>query len=304
MNQDFRQWKTPHFVWDSIDHFKESWNFLSGVHTVFFEEHNTFIDFYINEHVSVKSHLVQPVIFTGAIHKREEKTGPFFSGLGITKSKNLPLIAIADPSIDQYENLSLAWYTGGPTDNFVSNLVTLLKVIQDITNRQLLFAGGSGGGFAALNFSQYFENECTVLIWNPQTDIFEYNEQAVKNYLRILFNFAYATLNRNDWKNYCKIRTDKVFQTNILQARGLTKPLRLVYLQNASDWHYERHLKPIWTKNTTKILSTGSNFIDNNHGVFVDEFSSGHSPVPATLITGLLEQLMQPELDISRITLK
>lgn len=293
-NKNFRQWQVLHYTWDNIDDFKNRWSMLSGIHTIQFGDGQSPIDIYVNEHISTSDFKAQPVFFTGAISSRGEKKGPFFSGLGLTNNKKLPLVAIADPSLDDDVSLSLAWYTGGPNDNFTTNLLATLSALQESLDRELIFIGGSGGGFAALNIASNFKGDSTALVWNPQTDLYEYAERFVKAYLRSRFNFAYATLASSEWKQFCKSRTDSKVPTNVLSSETLTTPRRLIYLQNSADWHRTKHLLPLWSLTTSKELEEGINSLDDNHIVYVREFAEGHAPPPSSLIANLLEQLMNP----------
>ncbi len=293
MKKNYSQWKNLHYSWDNLDDFEKRWDGLPGIHTVHFEDAQNPIDIYVNEHVKSSVHQVQPVFFTGAVSQRGDKKGPFFSGLGLTHSRQLPLIAVADPSLDDDPSLSLGWYTGGPEDALVSNLVRLLEAVQRTLAREMIFIGGSGGGFAALNVGRQFSGTYSLLVWNPQTDVYEYAERFVKLFLKSRFNFAHASLARSDWKDFCKIRTDSKISTNVLAVETVLRPRRFVYLQNASDWHREKHLIPLWSLVSTKDIIEGPNLIDSNHIVFVDQFAEGHAPPSAKLIGFLINQLME-----------
>lgn len=293
MRKNYIQWKKLHYVWDSVDHFKQDWNRLPGVHTIFFEAKQSPIDIYVNDYVASDKPTVQPIFFTGAISQRNDKKGPFFSGLGITNGLKLPMIAIADPSLDDDTSLSLAWYTGGPDDNFVANLAKLLKAVQETLEREMLLIGGSGGGFAALNVGRHFDGEYSILVWNPQTDIYEYSERFTKVFLKSRFNFAHATLAGSDWKAFCKIRTDPKISTNVLSEDTIKKARRVVYLQNAGDWHRLKHLQPLWAMASNVPPTEGTNVIDQDHVVFIKEFAEGHAPPSAKLIGSLISQMMR-----------
>lgn len=288
-------------MWDSVEDFKQRWERLPGVHTIAFDDGQPAIDIYVNENVKYEGFTTQPIFFTGAVSARGEKKGPFFSGLGLSHSNKLPLIAIADPSLDEDSTLSLGWYTGGPNDNFEANLLLLLTVLYESLGRELLFVGGSGGGYAALNFASRSEVPSTVLVWNPQTDIYEYSERFVKEFLRSRFNFSFAALGAKDWKTYCKIRTDIKIRTNVLIPETLNKPRRIVYLQNEGDWHRSKHLQPLWERVSSILLEVGQNKIDENRVIFIQKFAEGHAPPSSKLIGSLLAQLMNSEQKVENL---
>ncbi len=301
MNKNYLQWKNLHYVWDNVSDFEDRWAGLKGVHTILFGNDEAPIDIYVNDHVVTESHAVQPIFFTGAVSNRDDKKGPFFSGLGITNGLNLPMIAVADPSLDADPSLSLAWYTGGPSDNYASNLARLLEAIHRSLGRELLLVGGSGGGFAALNIGRHFNGTYSVLVWNPQTDIYEYSERFVKVFLKSRFNFANISLGRSDWKDFCRIRTDSKISTNVLSAETVTKPRRFVYLQNATDWHRDKHLTPLWSRVSHLELVDGLNKLDPNRVVFIDNFANGHAPPSAKLIGSLMGQLMNQSSTVENL---
>jgi predicted esterase YcpF (UPF0227 family) len=292
MHKNYSQWKNLHYMWDNVRDFEQRWNGLPGVHTIRFGSDQAPIDIFVNEHVSADTRDVQPIFFTGAISDRGNKKGPFFSGLRITNGLKLPMIAVADPSLDDDLSLSLAWYTGGPNDNYELNLARVLEVIQRTLKRELLFVGGSGGGYAALNIGCHFDGEYSVLVWNPQTDIYEYLERFVKTFLKSRFNFSHSSLARPDWKEYCRIRTDSKITTNVLSAATVWKPRRLVYLQNANDWHRAKHLMPLWSHVANTDLVDGINRFDSERIVFLNDFAEGHTPPSVELIGSLMVQLM------------
>lgn len=303
INKNYAQWKVFHFHWDSLDHFEGMWNKKPGIHTIDFGKGEKSVDLYINEHIKNPNFMSTPVFFSGAISNRTTQMGPFFSGVGMTKRLDLPLISVADPSLDDDPELKLGWYLGGPSDNFGENLVRALDVLQRILGTELILIGGSGGGFAALSAGLETKIPTTTFVWNPQTDIFEYSPRFVKEYLRSRFNFSHATLRRSDWKEYCRVRTDLVMRTSVVNDRTLVKPRRLVYLQNETDSHRAEHLQPLWNIATGRPLAVGTNLLDDDHVVYTGEFAAGHTPPSPDLISTVLGELMDADRKIRSIDL-
>ncbi|MGP9608403.1 hypothetical protein [Glutamicibacter sp. AOP33-2CA-4] len=183
------------------------------------------------------------------------------------------------------------------------NLNSILVAVQKSLSRELIFVGGSGGGFAALNFARNFSGACSVLAWNPQTDIYEYSERFVKAFLKSRFGFAHASLAKPNWKDFCKIRTEGRISTDVLEAKTMTSPRRLIYLQNKTDWHRESHLAPLWKQISEAPIVDGTNKIDANHLVVVDKFAEGHAPPSPKLIASILRQLQDPTKNAENIAL-
>ena len=87
------------------------------------------------------------VCFNAAISNRSDKTGPFYSGAGLSKELNLPTILIADHLVTENNNLSLGWYLGdGEKGVFQKIIASFLNELSNNLNRKLILLGGSGGG--------------------------------------------------------------------------------------------------------------------------------------------------------------
>lgn len=282
-------------MWDNVTDFENRWSGLSGIHTIKFSSDEPSIDIYVNEFVKDNQQRCLPVFFSGAISERGTKKGPFFTGRNIAKENNTPMISVADPMLDIARELSIAWYTGGPNGNVMTNIQSVLMAVHRYQSQELILIGGSGGGFAALALGRGLGDQCSVIAWNPQTDIYRYADRFVKSYLREIFGFAHSTLRRPDWANYCQPRTKKFLSTDILSDETLTAPRRLLYLQNSSDWHRATHLNPLWLLTNETEVVEGSNTIDAQHLVEVREFAVGHEPPPSSLIAAIINQFMDPD---------
>ncbi|WP_146112548.1 hypothetical protein [Arthrobacter sp. MYb213] len=293
---NYRQWKVLHYWWDNIEDFSNRWKGLSGIHSVIFPGSPRPIDIYVNEHVHNAEQKAITTFFSGAISSRGNKQGPFFSGIKLSSQNNLPMISIADSSLDDDPELSLAWYTGGAHDNFEANLTTMLNAIADSLKTELILVGGSGGGYASLNYAKRLAKPATVVVWNPQTDIYSYYERFVKAYLKSRFNFAHSTLAQDNWKQYCRPRTDKLVSTNVLVPETINSIRRLVYLQNKTDWHLQKHLSPLWSKISKHPIEPGVHAYTDQHIFAVQDFAEGHNPPDSNLIASILLQLSNTDM--------
>jgi hypothetical protein len=181
------------------------------------------------------------VALSGAVAERKGKMAPFFSGLGIARALGLPLIAVADPSLALDGELSLGWYAGNESR---LDLPSLLADILDSYARrhgvELLVIGGSGGGFAALQLGALLKSHAQMVVWNPQTSISDYSRTHVVQYLHSAFPHLQVELEGQN-----------LYQT--LQSAGIRHDLknyplrdnvRVLYLQNQTDWHIEKHAGP------------------------------------------------------------
>lgn len=291
---NYSQWNVLHYLWDNISDFKARWSLLPGIHTIIFANQSLSIDVMVNEYVQLPTSGIVPVFFSGAISNRKSKTGPFFTGRSITGSDKLPLISIADPTLDVDPELEIAWYAGLPGQHLTEAIAEILSAIHESTSKELLLVGGSGGGFAALQLGRILGDKVSLLVWNAQTDIYEYSERFVKKYLRCSFGFAHATLNSSTWKEYCAPRTSKHVDMHVLYDDTLTRPRRILYLQNETDWHREKHLIPLWNLSSDVPIKSGVNSLDNDHQVLVHDLANGHEPPSPNLVKAILVQMLDP----------
>lgn len=289
--KNYQQWNVLHYSWDSVDHFTQDFVWRPGIHTIKFGAVDFEIDILLSNCLPTVDMLRVPIIFSGALSKRGAKTGPFFSGRKISETFEVPSISVADPTLDMNPELTLGWYTGGLERDFSSALANLLSSLSETLEKELLLVGGSGGGFAALNLIRQLGNKVSVFVWNPQTDIYSYAERHVKDYLRQVYSFAYSTLSRVDWKEYCRPRTDRYFSTNVLTTDLLVQCQSTLYLQNRSDWHYESHLLPLWKLCSDRELVHGINNIDSHHTVVVHDLAKGHDPINPDIIGRIIRKL-------------
>ena len=92
---------------------------------------------------------------------------------------------VSDPMLER--GCGIGWFTGDNDCKFQAKLVAILQKVQkDLDASNLIFYGSSAGGFAALYYSHQFPNSLAV-VSNPQTNIAEYHEAAVKQYACLLY---------------------------------------------------------------------------------------------------------------------
>lgn len=299
--KNYKQWNLPHYVWEDFEHFQSLWGPRTGIHTIHFGDNESTIDLLFGDGFEEREAKVQPIFFTAAVGNRENKTGPFFTGVGLANRAEIPLISVADPSLDEDPTLNLAWYVGAHGSNFRNNLNLVLTFICQQLGREPLFVGGSGGGFASLISAEMYPHTSNALVWNPQTDIFDYVKEPVQSFLRSRFGMGNASLARDDWKSFCRVRTDKEGETQISGPELVSKTRRLVYLQNSKDWHKTAHLTPLWETLSEESIVNGKNFYDKNHLFYINDFSKGHTAPPEQLIRTILIGLMKETTNIEEL---
>lgn len=177
------------------------------------------------------------VSFHAAVSRAKGFTLLYFTGLNmVTREGKVNRIALSDPNIGP--NLLLAWFAGGlkvsqeEIENFVRRLIEVAG------GKRVIFFGGSGGGFAALNYARGHPGS-TAVVMNPQTNILEFNPTMFIPYgvqawgAQGTQDSAAAAIRANVRYNLVEIYADERPEVNI------------IYFQNQQDYpHVNRHLRP------------------------------------------------------------
>lgn len=275
---DYTRWSAAHIHWDSPAHFAAGDAWGDGVHTISLGG-GPGLDILFSGQPHTAGSVI-PVFFNGAVTGRETKSGPFFSGSGLAGKAGLPFIAISDPSLNLDVSLGLAWYAGNRFSNVQDQITDTLAAIAQRSGRELLFIGGSGGGFASLHYGGRLGTVASALVWNPQTEIHKYNPAFVDNYMRLAWGDAECTAT-----------------TSVVGSL----PKRLLYMQNASDWHVPNHTQP--------FLEAGG-FTHRGRGVFesgadrvacLASYGDGHAALPEPELLTALELMVDPAATASQV---
>lgn len=160
------------------------------------------------------------------------------------------VLSIVDPMFYKFPNLKLGWYYGTKDYCLLQTTSTIIKKIQkqlQISDKETIFIGSSGGGYASLEISKYFNNT-THLAINPQIRIDRYNDNT---------NFSYITgIDLNDRDPYGRNTTDDFIATN--------KNCEYIIIQNARDEsHCIGQLFPFLQKMGITALNIGINKYNN-----------------------------------------
>lgn len=218
------------------------------------------------------------VCFGGAVTSRAGVKSPFFSGLNIAQKLNLPLLAVADPSLDLSNELLLGWYAGhsGIVD-LPLKLARLLDAFIARTGAKLILFGGSGGGFSAISVLHAMASDnASAVVWNPQTSIGKYVPEAVERYLVTAFP---------DLKS--ESLAERLGEAGIVHdlvplSRQVARPV--LYMQNRSDWHVRWHAKlfaaPIAAQHVgDSVYATSTPVV-----FWFGDWGEGHAPAPESAI--------------------
>lgn len=176
------------------------------------------------------------IVFHGALSRRQ-RTIPVLSGEGIAEFSGVNLVACADPSLDMGP-LSCGWFLG---DEGIGRLRPILSpvikyALEQIGSKRSILFGGSGGGYAAVNFAQDFEGS-VALAMNPRLNLAGTPASAVPEYLRVCHGSA-LTLPENG-------HLTGFYTPNLVDDLNQKQEFDLLLLQNANDSKYlNRQIKP------------------------------------------------------------
>ncbi|MBG6218722.1 hypothetical protein IWX75_003209 [Arthrobacter sp. CAN_A6] len=221
-----------------------------------------------------KSAATTSIVFNAALGISTQEVprfmaGPTFAGLKTNT------ISVFDACLYTDDSLMLAWYGGSAKFEMQALLPGLLqKFVTDAGGERTLLFGASGGGFAALFYSQFFPRS-TVVAVNPQTILDNYLPRIVEAYARACWGAG---------------SEEKAVE--VLAARMCPDLRRLpdwaghcvVYVQNSTDDHVDKHLLPFLT--ATRV--------PNLH-LLMDKWGAGHVSPPKELIGQVLTILLNEE---------
>lgn len=267
---------------------------VSGVHVVSADSRTT-IDVLISGDPGADGRAV-PVFLNGAVPVREDKTGPFFSGVRVGMQVAAGFVSISDPSVDRDRNLSLAWYGGNQYSSTRQAVVSVIETLSRSLNAELVLTGGSGGGFASLFYAAKCEGRISAFVWNPQTSILAYNRKFVDAYLHSAYPDSLGEAPADDeWLEQREVECRNAgldFSVTDPATHDPGKIHRLLVLQNQLDWHLASHAVPYIKGHSFQAMGTGSYVVDNDHVVQVATWGDGHAPLPFDLVVENLREFL------------
>ncbi len=174
------------------------------------------------------------VSFHAALNKRTFST-PYFTGATLAARK-ANRILVSDPSLS--EDVLLAWFAGSRAISFDLISAFVAKLIALAGAPRVVFFGGSGGGFAALNLARLHPGS-SVIVANPQTDILKFYPRWWSAYGRHSWG-----LSGDD--SSIAVGLGTLVTHDLVGRYAVDSPdVNIVYLQNQNDLHHiEHHQKP------------------------------------------------------------
>lgn len=164
---------------------------------------------------------------------------PWHTAEGVMKEVSANRLAISDSTLLISEGLKLAWFGGSSQQIGLQGFIEqVIRVVNEKTGvHHLVFFGGSGGGFSALEMSERFPGSLAIPM-NPQTSISKYVASHVMRYVE------------GAWDGDMPFTQDQDLLRHDLSALYSEKPLNTIgYVQNTrDDFHIAEHQKPFLEK--------------------------------------------------------
>lgn len=220
-----------------------------------------------------------PVFFSGAVSRTGHQPGPFFSGHTLAAAGNIPSILVADPTLTDHAELNIGWYLGCEVFDASSAIARVLGKLALRFGLQYLLVGGSAGGFAALALGERLTEHSAVLCWNPQTDVMEYNPDDVQQ----LVDIAFAT-HGEPGSNGSRSRHDAVVRDRSTVVGEIDVPREVLYLQNATDWHVNKHAAPYIERLGLSFTGNKAESADRSVVVGFGTWGDGHAIPPREIV--------------------
>lgn len=300
-DSDYTQFEPGVTAWQSLEDFATATTWQPGVHIVTLPS-GDHVDILLSGDVlGLAEGRALPVVFSGAVGPREGTRPPYFSGMGLGRRLGTPLVSLSDPLLATHDRLKLGWYAGAAGEDLQGHIGAILRVLSRRVGRELLLAGGSGGGFASLFQALRLDVPVSALAWNPQTDLLDYDPGAVDEFL-------VAALGRTDDDVASMSRAESSaalrsvgIEHQVLPEVASTGLRRVLYVQNASDWHVARHLAPFLSGGGFTHAGGGRWTDANGSMVLVSSLADGHSVLPPSVLEHCVGALLDVRAPVSRV---
>lgn len=165
---------------------------------------------------------------------------PVFARWNWGKVLGAHVLSICDPTLYLDDTLTIGWYLGNKEESAIPGVVAIAERCADaigIAREQIIYSGGSGGGFAALQAAALAKEGKAVAI-NPQTDLLQFWPRHIGYYVTKVSGCA-------SLEEAQRVFGDRWNAIRSLQkscTRGNTP--KIVIVQNRNEWHHEKHFTP------------------------------------------------------------
>ncbi|PJX24130.1 hypothetical protein CAP48_11540 [Advenella sp. S44] len=284
---------TPSSSWDQ-----------DGVHRILVSDGNS-IDLRLQNHslLRERSSLRERVLlveFIGNLERRDEQKDPFSFGLDVAERLQLPVLAVAEPTISKSKGLCVGWYTGNENmPKTIEIIGTWLNKLARHYSARLVLFGGSAGGFGALSVLPYMTEHTSCLVWNPQTCIAKCEKKFVISYLKNAFPTRNSELNINQEISQEELATRLVCEGiyyDLQRNFQIPSFVKLLFLQNDTDRQFASHAKPFlenlgFTIHADNLVNDRVDDLFVKFGTFGDKHNAPDKEIIEASLTWLIDDL-------------
>lgn len=214
----------------------------------------------------------------GSLPRGAESPLPVFARWNWGKVLGAHVLSICDPTLYLDDTLTIGWYLGNKEESAIPGVVAIAERCADaigIAKGQIIYSGGSGGGFAALQAAA-LAKEGKALAINPQTDLLKYVQQHLRNYA----TKASGCASLEEARSVFGDRWNAIHSLQKSCARG-NRP-KIVIVQNRNEWHHEKHFTPF-----TEAFGLNRQDAKSINGNFMSLLYDGpheHGPEPSEVV--------------------
>lgn len=192
------------------------------------------------------------------------------------------VLILQDPTLYLTPTLRLGWAQGLKSHNPMATFVKIIRKVRtllDIQNNNVVFFGSSAGGFVSLFLGGYFKGS-TVVVNNPQTDIFRYHEAPVRSLLAAGFDGI-------EFDEYRSIFPSRYSVSKFYEEIQFVP--EILYYQNICDTeHLENHCFP-FVEGISGLQHAWHNNVDLK--LYSDE-KSGHNPMSKSKTVSAIKNVL------------
>lgn len=205
---------------------------------------------------------------------------PRFERLESLQSLDANVLFLADPTLRLAPALRIGWFIGTRDDDVTEHYAALIrKVADDVNAEQLVVAGASSGGFAAIALAPRLP-EALCIAWSPQVSV----ERFGKNWAEALRRAAFP-----DVADFQSLKNDPCIlgRIDLADLYRRAKGGRLWYVQNSGDEsHNVAQYEPFKAEKDPRVT-----FVPEHH-------CNGHNPPTVSRVVAWLNRALEaPEKD-------
>ncbi|AQM60324.1 hypothetical protein [Clostridium baratii] len=209
------------------------------------------------------------IIFGSGAYDNEKIKPPIFQRFSWENEFDCNLIFYNDPTL-YLGNISLGWGYGDRGEHYLETISEILSKLlskMSLKKEDTIFYGSSGGGFMSIMLATLIKGT-TAVVNNPQTDIRNYYENAVK----LLCNAVYGD---KDIEAFKSEKLERLSVIEMIKKEGYIP--NIIYLQNIACRNDMINQFNPFIKNIQ--LVNGEYFCNNINLTLYYNKEQNHSPI-------------------------